>query len=254
MFIKGEIKMSNVERSETQTFGKMKSRYMGKIFLVSILLIQISIAQEFIVVNKKGDAKYRTATSETWNELKENSKLQSTDFVTTGEKSSVKLKKAGLVFNLEEISAVSLSSIKPMSTDELLLALAMEDMINAPKSNGKKNSSSTAVYGNKEEEENKIDTKDDNFGIKRLNGAVQLAKSGFKESAIVFAKETYRKYPDSKQISSFRIFFADLLYEKGLYEEALGEYMNISKLELNNEEKDQVEKNIKSINQRLLNN
>ena len=254
MFIKGEVKMSKAEQNKIPALGEMKSRYMRNIILVSILLLQVSNAQDFIVVNKKGDAKYRTATSETWNELKENSKLQSTDFVTTGEKSSVKLKKAGLVFNLEEISAVSLSSIKPMSTDELLLALAMEDMINAPKSNGKKNSSSTAVYGNKEEEENKIDTKDDNFGIKRLNGAVQLAKSGFKESAIVFAKETYRKYPDSKQISSFRIFFADLLYEKGLYEEALGEYMNISKLELNNEEKDQVEKHIKSINQRLLNN
>ena len=56
--------------------------------------------------------------------------------------------------------------------------------------------------------------KTDDFGIKRLNGAMQLAKNGFKESSVVFAKETYRKYPDSKQIPSYRIYFADILLKK----------------------------------------
>jgi hypothetical protein len=96
--------------------------------------------------------------------------------------------------------------------------------------------------------------KADDFGIKRLNGAVQLAGNGFKESSVVFAKETYRKYPDSKQIPSYRIFFADILYQKGLYEEALGEYLDSAKLDLNNEEKTNVESQIQQINKILLNN
>jgi len=71
----------------------------------------------------------------------------------------------------------------------------------------------------------------------RLNGAEQLANSGLKESSVVFAKETYRKYPDTRQIPHYRIFFADILYEKGMYEETLGEYFEIEKLELTKEEK-----------------
>jgi hypothetical protein len=219
-----------------------------------ILFVPSLLAQEFKAFNVKGEVKYRTGTSEKWSELKEGYQLQQNDFVSTGEKSSVQIKGSDKVFNLSELSAISLSSIKKMSTDELLLALAMEDMINAPKTNGKNNSSSTAVYGNKEGQEKNIEVKADDFGLIRLNGAIQLAKNGFKESSVVYAKETYRKYPDSKRITSYRIFFADILYEKGLYEEALGDYLDTAKLELSKEEKLKVNSQIQSINKILLNN
>ncbi len=225
-----------------------------KTLIILILIIPSLFAQEFKASKVKGVVKFRSDTSETWIDLKDGTKLQVNDFVLTGEKSSVKIEGPDQNFSLSELSAVSLSSIRQMSTDDLLLALAMEDMIDAPKTNGKQNSSSTAVYGDKEGEEKSIQMKDDSFGTKRLNGAVQLAKSGFKESSIVFAKETYRKYPDAKEIPAYRIFFADLFFEKGLYEEALEEYLEISNLELNNDEKSQVEKQIKTINQILLNN
>jgi len=246
--------MLNVERSEIYTFGKVKSRYLGKIFLIALLIIPSLIAQEFKAADVKGDVKYRSGTSEVWVEVKEGTVLRTDDFVITGSKSSVQIKGSGSIINLTEFSAVSVASIKTMSTDDLLLALAMEDMINAPKPNGKNNSSSTAVYGNKEGQGNNSEMKSDDFGIKRLNGAMQLAKNGFKESSVVFAKETYRKYPESKQIPSYRIFFADILYEKGLYEEALREYLDIAKLDLNKEEKSKVESQTQSINKILLNN
>jgi hypothetical protein len=225
-----------------------------KILMMLFLFLPALLAQELKVLNVKGEVKFRVGTSETWSKLTESSKLEKEDFVSTGEKSSVQIKVSNQVFNLTERSAVSLSSIKKMSTDELLLALAMEDMINAPKNNSKNNSSNTAVYGNKEGQEDNLKVKADDFGVMRLNGAVELAKNGFKESAVVYARETYRKYPDSKQIASYRIFFADILYDKGLYEEALGEYLVISKLDLNDSEKLKIEKQIKSINQLLLNN
>lgn len=225
-----------------------------KIFIIALLLIPSIIAQEFKATDVKGDVKYRSGTSEEWVEVKEGAALRSDDFVITGAKSSVLIKGSKNIINLEEFTAVSISSIKTMSTDDLLLALAMEDMINAPKPNGKNNSSNTAVYGNKEGQSKNPELKADDFGIKRLNGAVQLAKSGFKESSVVFAKETYRKYPDSKQIPSYRIYFADILYEKGLYEEALGDYLDIAKLDLSKEEKSKVESQTQSINKILLNN
>jgi hypothetical protein len=234
--------------------NKFKSRFAAKTFLILLLLIPSIAAQEFKATNVKGDVKYQSGTSEIWTEVKEGTILHPDDIVSTGEKSSVQIKGSGNIISLGETSALSLSSIRTMSTDELLLALAMEDMINAPKTNGKKNSGNTAVYGNKEGDAKISDIKADDFGIKRLNGAMQLSKNGFKESSVIFAKETYRKYPESKQTPSYRIFFADILYEKGLYEEALGEYMDIAKLDLSKEEKSKVESQIQSINKILLNN
>jgi len=234
--------------------NEMKFFYVGKTFLILLLLVPSLIAQDFITTNVKGNVKYRSGTSEVWLEVREGTVLHSNDFVITGSKSSIQIKGSENIINLAEYSAVSIASIKTMSTDELLLALAMEDMINAPKPNGKNNSSNTAVYGNKEGQNKNPEMKPDDFGIKRLNGAMQIAKNGYKESSVVFAKETYRKYPDSKQIPSYRIFFADILYEKGLYEEALGEYLDIAKLELNKEEKAKVKSQTQSINKILLNN
>ena len=223
-----------------------------KAILFLFVFSSLLFAQDYKAVNIKGDVKYRTGTSEEWSKLKDGMKISVDDFVSTGEKSSVKLFGSNNSVILNELSALSVGSIKKMSTDELLLALAMEDMINAPKTNGKNTSNNTATYGNKED--NRIVTAvTDNFGIMRLNGAEQLANSGLKESSVVFAKETYRKYPDTKQLANYRIFFADILYEKGLYEEALGEYFDIKKLELTKEEKSEVELRINKINKILLN-
>jgi hypothetical protein len=224
-----------------------------KILIVLFVFISSLYAQQYKAVNVKGNVKYQSGTSEEWIDLKEGATVSSDDFVSTGEKSSVKLTSQNNSVILNELSALSVGSIKKMSTDELLLALAMEDIINAPKTNGKSTSNSTATYGNKEDDRI-VKASSDNFGIMRLNGAEELANSGLKESSVVFAKETYRKYPDTKLIPQYRIFFADILYEKGLYEEALGEYFDIQKLELTKEEKTEVESRVNSINKILLNN
>jgi len=224
-----------------------------KILIILLVLAASLTAQEYKAVNIKGDVKYQSGTSEEWFDLKEGTTINNNAFVSTGEKSSVKLNGKDKSVVLNEISALPVSSIKNMSTDELLLALAMEDMINAPKTNGKGSSNNTATYGNKEDNKVVKPTTDD-FGIMRMNGAVQLTKSGLKESAVIFAKETYRKYPDTKQLANYRIFFADILYDKGLYEEALGEYFEIEKLELSKDERVKVESQVNSINKVLLNN
>jgi hypothetical protein len=234
--------------------NEMKSSFVRKTILMLLLLVPSIVAQEFKATDIKGDVKYRSGTSEVWIEVKAGTVLHSDDFVITGSKSSIQIKGSESIIKLGEFSAVSVSSIKKMSTDDLLLALAMEDMINAPRTNGKNKSSNTATYGENEGQNKNPEMKTDDFGIKRLNGAMQLAKNGLKESSVVFAKETYRKYPDTKQIPSYRIFFADLLFEKGLYEEALGEYIDIAMLDLSKEEKAKVESQTQNINKILLNN
>jgi len=226
----------------------------GKIFLAIILFVSAASAQQFKVTETKGDVKYQSGTSEVWNEVKGGETLKTDGIISTGKNSFVQLRESENKITIGELSAVSISSIKKMSTDELLLALAMEDMINAPPKNGKENSNSTATYGNKESAKKTNQLKATDFGIRRLNGAMQLADNGMQESSVVFAKETYRKYPETKEIASYRIFFANVLYDKGLYEEALGEYLEIQNLELNSEQSNKVKSQVNQINKILLNN
>ena len=227
---------------------------MKKIILFLLLSTGLMFAQEYTATKVNGDVKYLSGGNENWVELKAGETIKQGAVLSTGSNSSITLRSNNLQFTLSESSAISVSSIKEMSTDELLLALAMEDMINAPKNNGNGKSGNTAVYGTDENNNDKLEFATDEFGIKRLNGAMQLAKSDMKESAVVVARETFRKYPDTKLLSSYKIFFADILFEKGLYNEAFEEFNEIAELDLNDEEKLKVDEKTETIKKILLSN
>ncbi len=186
-------------------------------------------------------------------EVKEGTSLPLNSILVADKKSSVKISGEGINFTLKESSAIPVSSIKKMTVDELLLALAMEDMINAPRKKENDNGKTTAVYGNKEGGNETEITGSDDFGIKRINGAVQLAENGFKESAVVTAKETFRKYPSTKEMANYRIYFANLLYDFGLYDEAYDEFTSIKELKLSEKEKSEVEEKLSQLNKKLVN-
>ena len=224
-----------------------------KMVLVLFLLSFTLYAQTYKVEKIDGIVKVQVGTDEKWVDVKEGTVLKSNSTLKTGEKSSVKIKSDELNFILKESSAISVSSIKKMTLDELLLALAMEDMLNAPKKKEKTNGKNTAVYGTEEKGNKDLHISSDDFGIKRLNGALQLAENGFKESAVVAAKETYRKYPSTKELAQFRIYFADILYERGLYEEAYDEFGLIKNLKLSDKEKTEVENKLEIISKKLVN-
>lgn len=224
-----------------------------KLTIVILFAASTLCAQTFTVEKVLGNAAYRDNGSEEWFELVKGNKINDEATISTGEKSSLQIQSGNLRFDLAELSAVSVGSIKKMSVDDLLLALALEDVLDAPK-NIEKSSDNTAVYGTKEGEANSVHIKSDDFGIKRLNGAVQLAETGFEESAVVTAKETFRKYPDTKKLTGYRIYFANILYDKGLYEEAMEEYTSISKLSVTEEQKIEMEQKLESIRNKLLSN
>lgn len=230
----------------------IKSRYAEKSLILFYLLSTIVVAQTYKAADVKGEVKFQSGTEESWITVEEGASLNDEAVVATGRNSTLELVGDDFSFKLNENSAVSIGSIKKMSLDELLLALAMEDLINAPKKNGNGSSDNTAVYGTEDNIEDFPDLNSGPFGIKRLNGAMQLASSGLTESAVVFAKETYRKYPDTKLIPSYRIYFANILYEKKLYEEALKEYKEIVNLPLSETQRWRVESLREDINKILL--
>lgn len=223
---------------------------MKKVLLLLFTLSVIAYSQNFKIEKVTGNVKAITNNSENWIDVKVGNEFSPNTIISVDKKSSVKVSGDEVSVTLEENSAITLSSLKKMSTEDLLLALAMESILNAPRNNGKNKSQSTAVYGKNEFEKNPI-VSNSEFGLKRLNGAKQLAENGLKESAVVAAKEVYRKYPSTKSLAEYRIFFADILYEKKLYEEALDEYNDIQTLTLSEQQKEKVSERIEEIKKKL---
>jgi tetratricopeptide (TPR) repeat protein len=232
----------------------IKSRSAKKSLILFLMVNTIVVAQSFKAADVIGQVKFQSGSEESWSKVEEGFLLNTEAVVVTGRNSTLQLVGNDFNFRLKENSAVSIGSIKKLSLDELLLALAMEDLINAPKKNGNGSSDNTAVYGNEESSEDFPDLNSGPFGIKRLNGAIQLASTGLKESAVIFAKETFRKYPDTKSIPYYRIYFANVLYDKGLYEEALEEFNEIINLDLNEDQQKDVKTALEDIKKILLSN
>ena len=226
---------------------------MKNILVVLIISAGITFAQKCYVESVTGTAKAQIGSSEKWMEVGEGAELPPYSTISTSKNSSVVLVKGNTKFTLKESAAVTVNHIKKMSTDDLLLALAMEDMMNAPRKKDKNKSKSTQVYGDQNKNDKTPGVSNDEFGLMRLSGAKQLGDNGFEESAIVAAKETYRKYPETKKIISQRIYFANLLYEKGLFEEAYAEFNSFKDYGMSEKNKAEVDSKIELLSKKLIN-
>ncbi|MBU1097740.1 MAG: hypothetical protein KKB34_14750 [Bacteroidetes bacterium] len=216
------------------------------IILIFLYMPSSAQTQEFIVEKVTGKVSILRGTDENYQEVKSGQILNGTDLLVTDENSFIQLSRNGGRFLLKANSALGLNFIKAISINDLLLALTAEEVRSIPKNNSA-TAKNTAVYGKKIglEKNNKVN--DLNFGLKKLNGARQLAESGYKESAVLVAKETYRKYPSTKSRVNERIYFADLLLRLGLKNEALSEYSDIKSQQLTIDQKNSLNKKIEEV-------
>lgn len=196
------------------------------IFILLVLSISMN-CQSFTVEKINGDVKVLIGYSEEWIKVKEGQILKGSDLIATGDKSYVILNNNGSRFILQSNSALGINNIKKISINELLLALAMEEIRNLPKNKENDTRRNTAVYGEKVGSSSTIKNSLSDLGIKKLNGAKHLVKNGYKESGILLAKETFRKYPDTKSKIEDRLFFVDVMIDIGILNEALTELDDI---------------------------
>ncbi|MGK9477617.1 hypothetical protein [Melioribacter sp. OK-6-Me] len=227
---------------------------MKKIIAMMIVFTISIIAQTFEVEKVRGDVEVLTTSEENWKPVKQGMKLSGTDIISTGKNSAVYLKSGSSRFILEDNSALGINNIKKMTLNELLLALASEEIKNIRPGKNNNKTRNTAVYGEKIEKR-RIETESEAsnlLGVKKLNGAKQLVKNGYKESAILLAKETYRKYPSTKERISDRIYFVELMLEMNLINEAAEEVNDISQYNLDSESKKRLEKISKLLKEKMV--
>jgi len=224
---------------------------MINLVLIIILCTGVLSAQEFKVEKVSGDVSILRGTSEEFTLIKEGDILSGSDLLITDLNSYVQLMQNNSRFILNSNSALNLTNIKKVSINDLILALTMEEIRNIPKGTPD-NTKNTAVYGTKEGEVGSLVIDGNIIGIKKLNGARQLAESGYKESAIIVAKETYRKHPVTRSKFDERIYFADLLAGLKLYDEALTEYGEVQNLDLTEQQRKIVTDNIAIIKEALV--
>jgi hypothetical protein len=200
---------------------------MKKILLIILFYITPLFAQEFIIEKISGNVLVMKGTAEEWISVKTGQKLSGDDLIATAGKSFIQLSNKEGRFILQSNSALNLNAVKKLSINELLLALAAEEIRNIPSGKSKSGLKNTAVYG-KEESRGKILVPSlKELGNKKINGARQLAESGYKESALVVAKETYRKYPETKSNFEDRLYFVDIMMNLNLKSEAASELKDI---------------------------
>lgn len=217
------------------------------IILIVMVFSTIASGQQFKVDKVKGKVLLQRGTEEEFTQLHKGDILNGDDLIITEKSSFIQLDKDGSKFILDENSALGLNYLKKISINDLLLALAMEEIRNVPKTKTNSITKNTAVYGAETTVENPVVVSENSLGVKKINGAKQLAKNGYTESAIIVAKETYRKYPYTSRNVDDRIYFANLLSSLDLNNEALEEFSAVSKMNLTDDQRKKVDKEIEKI-------
>jgi hypothetical protein len=209
-------------------------------------------AQDFLVVNITGNAAVLKGTGEEWSTIVKGDRLSGEDLIATDANSKIILSKGEEKFVLNANSALNLGYIKKMSINDLLLALALEDFKNLPVNKQDEKVKDTAVYGDDENNINRIKPVITGISNKKINGAIQLSQVGYKQSSVVAAREIFRNYPETADGYKNRVYFADILVELSLYEEAMEEYNKIAKLKLSEKESSELQNKLSELKDKIL--
>lgn len=230
-------------------FIKMNKIYQKIWHLLTALVLLQSVytAQEFRVERVTGTVKAQKGLSEEFVAVTEGMILMKNTLLLTEKNATLSISGDGVRFTLKPQAAVHLSDLRRMTVEELLLALALEEILDAGTKGEKGNLKNTAIYGSGNESRKSGGNSD--FGVMKLNGAILLAENGYSETAIIAAKDVFRRYPATAGMADYRIYFARQLMKHKLWREALDEFNAILKLPVGFMEKQTVNESIDFIKQ-----
>lgn len=232
----------------------LKGSNMKTIIILLFVAVITTVGQEFTVDKISGTVKVLRDSSEEWQQVNINDKLSVKDLVLTEKKSFIQLSNNNQKFLLKDDAAIGLNYLKKVSKNDLILALALDEIRNVPKIKRNSLSKNTAVYGTDNSAVPTSQMGEDLFGMKKINGAKLLCEAGYRESSVIAAKEVFRNYPSIATDFTSRIYFVNVLSNLELYQESLSEITRIQKLTLTPEQNLTLKNLNDEINAKLLEN
>ncbi len=205
-----------------------------KTYLLILFFVPLVFAQTYHVENITGKVKALTGTADKWTNVEAGMTLDATAMIMTEPNSTISLSAPAVRFTLRSSAALNVNNIRKMTLNDLLLALATEEILSAPRKQSDTRMKNTVIYGSPAAKTGALDKSAEELGAMRINGARQLVESGFEKSGVVAAKETFRQYPSTRNNIADRMYFANVLYTLKLNDEAYTEYSEILKLKPGN--------------------
>ncbi len=210
---------------------------LRKIFLILIIPVML-FAQSYQVKNVQGKVEILKNTTEEILPVKAGDRIMRNDIIITSRGASLRLIYGESTFYVRENSAISMKLVRKYTIEDLLMGLAREEVKAVPKAKSGEVSKTTAVYGrNAESAQTELLDSYLDMGLKRMNGAKILADNYLRESAVLYIKETFRKYPDIAEKKENRFYLVNLLQQLELHEEALAEIKHFDAAGLTENEK-----------------
>ncbi|MDP3683124.1 MAG: hypothetical protein Q8S01_04255, partial [Ignavibacteria bacterium] len=148
---------------------------MKKIMILTVVLAFSLFAQSYKVEKVQGNVKALIGNSEQWVDVKEGTMVSSSTVLLTEKIALIMLSGRGIKFTLKPSAALSVNSLKRITIDELLLALAMEEILSTPAKRNSDKTMNTAIYGTNESGAKTSAVPTNLLGDLKLNGAKQLA-------------------------------------------------------------------------------
>ncbi len=189
--------------------------------------------RDLIVVRVTGEAWVRAGVAEEWNQLLPEMRVRPTDSIRTGRRTSVMVRVPnGEQYTIPAETQVDGSDFREFDRTELLLRLAMEDMLSVPDRPGgdRPLPHTTVLHGERRDGEGTAAdggvTESDRIRL-RMNGAHFLAEQKFVGSALLKTRETLRLYPVGGYRPGALLFTAETLEQLALYEEAARYYREV---------------------------
>lgn len=201
--------------------------------LLTVLIASFALASitTLTVERVDGEVQVRHGVEERWETVTAGITLRPEDTIKTGLNAAALLRRDdGSIYRVPAETVIDVSDFRGMDRDELLLRLAMEDMLSVPDriDDDRPVPRTTVLHGSpRSRVDEDAPAADLTLAKFRVNGARFLIEQNYRGTAVLKIRETLRLYPDGEYRIGAMMLAAESLESMELFEEAARYYKTV---------------------------